>query len=134
MPNWCHNKLRVTGNKKNITKFKKDVNNKKEKTALCLNNLVPMPKKYYENGRWYSWATTNWGTKWDVGARLIKDQVNLLKYEFDSAWSPPIEWVRTISGQYPGLSFRLEYDEPGKAFNGFYSCKDGEGNDVFHQQ
>jgi len=134
MPNWCYNSLRVTGNKKDVAKFKKDVNSKKEKTVLCLNNLVPMPKEYNEGEGWYSWRIINWGTKWDVEDKLIKDQANLLKYEFDSAWSPPIKWVRTISGQYPELSFRLEYDEPGMAFNGHYSCKDGGGSDVFHQK
>jgi len=134
MPNWCYNELRVTGNKKDIAKFKKDVNNEKEKTVLCLNNLVPMPKKYNEDGRWHSWAIINWGTKWDVEGELVKDRANLLRYEFDSAWSPPIEWVRTVSGQYPKLSFRLEYDEPGMAFNGHYLCKNEDGRDIFHQK
>jgi hypothetical protein len=39
-------------------------------------------------------------------------------YEFDTAWSPPMEFLQAVAKQWVGLQFVLEYEEPGMAFKG----------------
>ena len=47
-----------------------------------------------------------------------------LKYGFDSAWSPPMEWLAQVGPQFPKLSFRLWYAEGGCYFAGVYTVED----------
>ncbi len=61
---------------------------------------------------WYDWRVSNWGTKWDVTAELTDETDESLVYDFPTAWSPPISWLKKVSRDYPKLSFRLKYDEP----------------------
>ena len=44
----------------------------------------------------------------------------------DSAWSPPIEWLRKVARDYPNLFFRLRYAEEGVGFMGVATAEDGE--------
>ena len=45
-----------------------------------------------------------------------------LYYDFDTAWGPPIEFVKNISKKFPELLFYLKYHEPGMAFAGSYTA------------
>lgn len=78
---------------------------------------------------WYDWRVANWGTKWDV----VCDQIdgypydnNYITYYFDSAWAPPLEFLKTIAPNYPLLSFEMHYEEPGMAFEGDITIIKGE--------
>jgi hypothetical protein len=75
---------------------------------------------------WYEWANTNWGTKWgdyDGVVRFVDDDE--VKIIFTSAWGPPVEGLRHVSGMFPTLSFVLTYDEPGMGFLGASSFRNG---------
>lgn len=141
MPNWCENKLIIIGNEREIEKFRKEA--KHEDHDLCLNNLTPMPRelintKYppekknndllakYGVDNWHDWCIKNWGTKWNVEARLVYEGKKCLRYEFDSAWTPPLNWVGAVSKEYPGLLFILEYDESGVEFRGIAKFQAGK--------
>jgi len=117
-------------------------------TDLSLNKFFPMPKelentsspntdkkkakeltKKFGMPDWWYWKVKNWGTKWDIEAVLERDERNILSYHFDSAWSPPIEWLKKISKDFPKLKFTLHYEEPGMAFKGTTTAEKGEVND-----
>ena len=176
MPNWCQNELIITGDKKEITRFKKKAKGKD--TDLSLENFVPTPKelvnlrtpplivsekeyekkyqealeeskrlknkgidhlalpitkkmskellKKYGSLNWYDWRVANWGTKWDVNAKLRIDDETYLAYSFDSAWSPPIAWLEKVVKQFPKLHFKLKYEEEGIGFMGIAIGMNGE--------
>ena len=122
MPNWCENKLVVRGEEKDMTKFLKILGENAtlsdtKRLQDILNAFHPIPEEEQENCR--QWNIDNWGTKWDVecseDAFIEDDHVELL---FDSAWGPPVAWLKKVAKDYPKLKFSLKYDEPGMCFMG----------------
>ena len=82
----------------------------------------------YGAKNWYDWCVANWGTKWDIsgrdnGAPAVSDDGRSVRFAFDSAWSPPLEFY----GRMEELGFTVDafYYEPGMAFCGRYN----EGDD-----
>jgi hypothetical protein len=78
---------------------------------------------------WYTWRLANWGTKWDLGdGTQVEENYEdgWIAYSFDSAWSPPIMWLMSVSEKYPLLFFRLEYEEGGNSFEGFVETSNGK--------
>lgn len=126
MPNWCFNTLVVTGEKTAVERFKKAVKPTREEethvvTDLSLEKLYLLP-----GGReWYTWCTEHWGTKWDVEAKLERDEPGKLRYTFESAWVPPLPWLIHVSKQYPSLKFWLDYEEPDAQVVGTVAVQDG---------
>lgn len=89
--------------------------------------------KKYGHKSWYDWRCENWGTKWDVccedidsDANSENDELTYVSYRFDTAWSPPVEFLKNIYKKYPLLNFRLNYSEPGVAFEGDLEIEAGE--------
>ncbi len=80
----------------------------------------------YGVDNWYDWHCNYWGTKWDVDA-VEDDETDeeCISLGFDSAWSPPTEWLKKVAKDYPSLEFLLEYEEGGCAFKGTLEiCED----------
>jgi len=137
MPNWCYNKLKITGTKGEMAKFKKDLNGK----PLSFNKFVPMPPEIEKSlgnpgavPEWYSWRCSNWGTKWDINPgdiTTIRDEDNLILYEFDTAWSPPNEFIYRLAQLYPRLELSNVYQEEGEGFKGRYAVR---GEDILVDQ
>jgi|SRR3972149_1450363 len=141
MPNWCENTLKVTGSREALDEFKKraasrhrDGNGHNRRVALSFNRFVRMPRKLryttspQDTPNWYDWSLLNWGTKWDLAdVRLSrkKDGTELL-YEFDTAWSPPTQWLESVVKKYPSLTFELNFEEPGMGFAGILVGDGGE--------
>lgn len=89
---------------------------------------------------WYDWSVKNWGTKWDVTATIYSDSCEripgystvkqptdrIVKFEFDSAWSPPVGAISTLAKQFPKLDLYLTYDESGCDFSGYNMYSKGE--------
>jgi uncharacterized CHY-type Zn-finger protein len=91
---------------------------------LSLHALVPQPAEFQEEGSgWYNWRLAHWGTKWDVDSRIVQEDKEVVEYGFDSAWSPPMEWLAQVGPQFPKLSFRLWYAEGGCDFAGVYTVE-----------
>jgi len=96
-------------------------NQSKETNHLSFGAQVPCE----ENDNWYKDHCDRWGTKWDVcnadGAQPGDDWAC-----FDTAWSPPIQWITTVSELYPHLQFELQYEEGGCDFAGVLILVAGE--------
>jgi hypothetical protein len=69
---------------------------------------------------WYNFNNTKWGTKWDIAVRdseeysdtsLEEEHATVLRYRFNTAWSPPLPAIEELSLQYPKLEITLEYEE-----------------------
>jgi hypothetical protein len=99
-----------------------------EKVALSEEELAKLKEKYGATN-WYDWATCHWGTKWDIEAELAYEDDTVLEYRFDTAWSPPVEWLRKVAADYPKLRFCLKYEEPGMAFMGVAVGENGKVTD-----
>lgn len=94
--------------------------------ARKIGELMQANLETYGYKNWYDWSIANWGTKWDIegsGDRYSDDHAS---YDFQSAWSPPIEAFVEISRAFPDLTFDLEYCEPGGGFCGRAEIKGGE--------
>lgn len=76
--------------------------------------------------KWYDHCIENWGTKWDMyNVTLKSPEPHILKIHATTAWSPPLEALKTISAKYPGVVIRVWYKEPGMNFMGFSSFRMG---------
>ena len=144
MPNYCENKLTVTGSEQTIAKMKKKVSTKK--CGLVFEKILPCPAvliksespfrgteeesklliKKYGFDNWYDWCVSNWGTKWSIDYQDNPAQWCGNEITFDTAWSPPEGIIMQLSKMFPTLTFLLEYDEPGMAFKGEFTYKAGE--------
>ena len=133
MPNYCNCSLTLSVDDEdpNI----KDIllnfynNNKKENLLLSFSKEVPMPESESEN--WYQWCVENWGTKWEpLDVYVEENYENVLSpnlsYFFDTAWSPPLDWLSKVSGKYPKITFFIEYSEPGMDIYGESRYTNGE--------
>lgn len=149
MPNWCENRLTVTGQGRGLDIFIEFA--KGEDSELTANAFVPYPKEYEEMDRiareyrkehpddiancpedgynhgGYDWRCKNWGTRGDMGESMA-DRINrnTLEYSFDTAWSPPLPVVEAMGRIFPALSFKLEYWESGCGFQGELIVQNGK--------
>lgn len=169
MPNWCNNKLEITGTEKEILEFYQDNKNTKEDQELDFYKVLPMPDKVYKGqlgieerkthgaNNWYDWNCQNIGTKWNVKEAVFKIKKNVDKkeafntiktiylktdlqlglvikkmfisytsyYYFDTAWSPPVNWLENISKKYKNLKIKLSFIEEGCDFAGHITYDNG---------
>ena len=71
--------------------------------------------------RWYDWRLQNWDTKWEASEVEIElDDSEILRVEFDTAWSPPEGVMEKLREKFPDVSFQCFYDEPGMGVAGYY--------------
>jgi len=73
---------------------------------------------------WYSWNTSNWGTKWDVAVsdedkypntELLEYKSegddNWVVYKYETAWSPAVTILTKLSNLVPNCLLTLEFEE-----------------------
>jgi len=125
MPNYCTNYIMVNHqDPKMIGRFMKAYFIKKE----LFNEFIPEPE-LNDNGsiyQEYHWCIENWGTSEDVGGEPTDPNENYddcqetyFEQEFDTRWSPPIEFYKFMEEQ---LNFQIKalYVETGNNFYGVY--------------
>ena len=129
MPNWCLNKLTITGPQADIQAFKtKAVGHSPweepegEPDALNFHSLVPVPEEVLKAGyesAGYDWEMGELGLQMgSFWSGILNEWEGRVEYEFYTAWSPPIEFLQTVAVQWPALVFVLAYEEPGVGFKG----------------
>lgn len=136
MPNWCTNVLTVSGPEKDRTRFQEETTGKLaiysdetddvKNNILCFNALYPVPEDVIKGGYsevGYHWQIDHWGCKWDLLEEniYVAHEGRILRYIFDTAWSPPVGWLRHVAKLFPTLTFTMGYEEPGMCFSG--KCK-----------
>lgn len=150
MPNWCSNRLVVTGKPDDLRVLKEEVQGRFK--PISFNNVIPAPSGLYERPiagltdflmqviggeaageatmDWHSWCCRKWGTKWDVddeeGFCIREERKRSLLYCFDTAWSPPTPVVAVLARQHPELGFKLYYGERANGFAGKREWRRGE--------
>ena len=155
MPNWCHNHLIIKGDnvKDFVSRCKGrglawEGPGSEEEKAFTFNALVPMPEEILEvgctsphrNGHIteemldeaylgpiQTWFSENWGTDQrdavDPRIEILEGQAEI---KFDTAWTPPLEWLTRVSQIFSDLLFEIRYHEYGKGYVGQRRIKGGK--------
>lgn len=131
MPNWCFNRLRVSGPAKDLTRFQKQAEGfspwfhpepGQAKEQLNFHSFVPIPPAVQAAGyeaAGYEWELRHWGCKWGAcHVCLVDEWEGGVLYEFDTAWSPPLPFLEQVSLAWPTLVFVMDYEEPLDGFKG----------------
>jgi len=134
MPNWCINELIVEGSPKELSKLMKQVEitpsestDEHYQSVFSCHKVIPRPDS--ENNNWYEWNIANWGSKWDLSDPRRYDsewENGLVRYSFESAWSPVIEVISALAKEHRKLSFTYNYWEGGSDFWGEHEYKKGK--------
>ena len=95
MPNYCTNKLKVTGEPDDLKTFYNE--NKGHDYDLSFAKSVP---------------DEDWGCKWDADEVLFSDNDDFLYYTFDTPWNHPYNWLDVVGKKYKNLKFKLTAYEP----------------------
>ena len=134
MPNHCENDLTVTGDKKELSRFKELAKGacpfpfENEEQPLYCHQFIPAPKEAVEdyNNIGYDWCIANWGSKWGAyDVELQEDEAELF-YTFNSAWSPILPVVKKMAEMFPELTFDYRYYEGGMGFHGVLRIEKGK--------
>ena len=107
-------------------KYNELIANGETTRAISQTHADNLMKKYGATN-WYDWCCANWGTKW--GAYDVTEW-NVFENEatvsFNTAWSPPTEFLINASKLYPDLQFKNTYCDEGGGFLGWDIISDGE--------
>ena len=110
------NHLTIIGDEQEKDKFLNET-----KMIFSLNKLLPIP----EEAPIETFLET-WGCKWDVDSCALKiSKRDMIEYEFNTPWSPPLKAIDSLSKNFPSLDFTIEYINQGGNFLGIYGMKDG---------
>jgi hypothetical protein len=91
-------------------------------------------KEKYGHQHWYDWCIANWGTKWDARVEDFNAKnINDICVYFETAWSPPLDFLSWFCEQHPDTVFSMHYDEEGCFFEGecYHNPDDGFNDDCW---
>ena len=107
MPNHISNIFIMTTNPIDLNLIVKD--------GFSFKHVVPEPVE--EGHDWYSWRIQSWGTKWDAYDIEKRDEHTnengelVVKYTFDTAWSPPTAWLSAVANTFPNTNLELYWSD-----------------------
>ena len=124
MPNWCHNELKVSGDKEKVEQFKNDFLKK---------GFAIIGSYTKDDDGWYDWNINNYGTKWNINPNDLdgylfecyEDNICIFETEFNTAWTPPAQFIKTASKLYE-VAITLSYREYGMWFFGSVTYNNGK--------
>lgn len=119
MPNFCENRLAVTGHREQLAQLADHIGINDETPGLV--RLYPPPADLADiYGIGAGWALDHWGTKWgDTEWWYSEHSDDQIEVKYLTAWGPFSDrfWQHATK-QYPALTFRVSYCEPGMGFAG----------------
>ena len=131
MPNWCKNRVTVSGPPEAIHEFKdavrgRELNTPATEQQFCLQAIIPMPvglvgtRSPGDSPNWFDWQIENWGCKWGASdPKLLEDSDTLLLYTFDIPGGPPYQLYRQLWLRFLNLSLSWFYYEPNMEIEGY---------------
>jgi hypothetical protein len=148
MPNYCENEVIVSGDSKQVQKLldwfeieTEDLDRNFEFKDLkkFFEAALPIPANLQENGGWFEWCIDNWGTKWDaldlrVGDLATENLRSSITFNYDTAWSPAIQFWQKMSEKFPDIDIENNYYEPGLGFAGTALIRGGVCEDRYINQ
>jgi hypothetical protein len=139
MPNWCLNRLKITGPVEDVALFSRVARGgspwsapepEAAPAALSFHSLVPIPPAVLEAGyhlAGYDWEREHWGCQWGAcHACLVDSWDGGILYQFDTAWTPPLPFLQQVSRDWLKLHFRLEYEESLDGFQALVRAHGGQ--------
>jgi hypothetical protein len=128
MPDWCDNRLVVTGAEEGVSSFMAAVTDDGSHNPvwegitggsipcqLAFWMLVPYPQPVLDKGyndAGYDWEADNWSCKWgasDIDVRILKGDPGRVEYLFRTPWCYPRKWLDKVAKLYPSLWFRISW-------------------------
>jgi hypothetical protein len=105
--------------------------------------IIPVPAE--QRAEWielygadnsYDWNIKNWGTKWDAdGTRIeVAEDGSSASARFDTAWSPPLNWLATVVARHPEGETTLAFAEGGACYFGVVAYRDGRLTDQWDSE
>lgn len=110
MPNWCTSNVTITAEPATITEILEKIGDTQDFTVFA-------PDPDDDNIDWYSWRIKNWGTKWVPEVYGLDNTDTQISLSFQSAWSPPLPLLQTISDKAQ-CEVLIDYYEIGMDFVG----------------
>lgn len=142
MPNWCYNRLRVTGPARDVRRFQAqavgfcpwdDPEPGEPPDVLNFHSLVPVPPDVLaarNQPTGHDWAREHWGCNLGAHRAAVTQQwEGGVLYEFDTAWSPSVRFVENVSRAWPTLVFVLDYEEIRAGYKGLARAQAGALDD-----
>jgi hypothetical protein len=132
MPNWCQNKLTVQSYDGDavLSFIQSNALEGRDPDAnkLSFSRALPIPPELLDENADRNavsiWQAKNWGVNWDacdVGQwqhGQAKLGARYATIHFETAWSPPVPWLRRVGELHPMVDLRLEFSESGMGFQG----------------
>jgi hypothetical protein len=89
-----------------------------KEAQMALDNV-----RLYGHQDWYSWSTSNWGTKWNAYDTNDNEDDGIY---FQTAWSNPYPVMEALSRKYPDVVFHVRFADEDFGNNvGEYSLQNG---------
>lgn len=119
MPNWCQNVLTI----ENMDPEFMDIIREK---GFSFKVFVPIDETNSTESQLDD-AVYHWGTKWDVdnGEHLAEELLQGRDVSFETAWSPPVDFLNRLFERFPNMSIILRYLEEGMGFCGWAGVDNG---------
>lgn len=125
MPNFCENVLTLHGCDSLIQQFiQENTTTTEEGVTLDFTKSLPIGANASTTN-----ADTLWGTKWNA-IYVDPFDVTSNSIQFDTAWSPPLAWLRGVAARYAHIKFSLKYEEPNDGYQGSYEIHVAEGINI----
>jgi hypothetical protein len=133
MPTWCHNELRIKGERATIDELltlarkahidlqPQDARKRKIVDGagfegdqwFSFHAFVPVPRHVRKAGRFRDWAISHWDTKWDACVATVSwsKSKKIAYIGFMTAWGPPESVILSMRQQYPELDILCKWQD-----------------------
>lgn len=105
---------------------------KKHRTQKDLEEALALGQKYLDNlekygyKSWYDWRRDKWGTKWNAcSPTLSMANQGAGVFQFDTAWSAPVELIELIVKRNPDIQFNFVFADEDISYNTGSGYSDG---------